>query len=51
MSIIVVYRIELTPDDPRWVGAWWLGMMLSMVCAFVFCVPFFAFPKMVPGRL
>ena len=24
-------------------------MMASMACAFVLCIPFFAFPKVVPG--
>ena len=21
--------VSITPDDPRWVGAWWIGFILS----------------------
>uniref|UniRef100_F6TIF0 Solute carrier organic anion transporter family member n=2 Tax=Ciona intestinalis TaxID=7719 RepID=F6TIF0_CIOIN len=42
-------EITLTPVDPRWVGAWWLGIMISMACAFLLVIPFAGFPRQFKG--
>ncbi|CAH1797018.1 unnamed protein product [Owenia fusiformis] len=39
---------DLTPVDPGWLGAWWLGSLLLAVIAFVANVPMFMFPKKLP---
>ena len=39
----------LTPDHPSWVGAWWLGFVISGVLAAVLTVFMFLFPKELPG--
>ncbi|XP_076801719.1 solute carrier organic anion transporter family member 4C1-like [Clavelina lepadiformis] len=41
--------INLTSSDPRWIGAWWIGIMISMACAWMLTLPLFAFPKEFPS--
>ncbi|KAJ7335736.1 hypothetical protein JRQ81_013677 [Phrynocephalus forsythii] len=41
--------IDITPEDPRWVGAWWIAFI---ICSFFTCLlvpPFSYFPKQLPG--
>lgn len=35
---------NIRKNDPRWVGAWWLGFVVIGVLMFVFTLPFFLFP-------
>ena len=41
--------MNLTPDDPRWIGAWWIGYVIGgftlLVCFFVIL----GFPQALPG--
>ncbi|NXE24983.1 SO1C1 protein, partial [Ardeotis kori] len=37
--------ITITPQDSRWVGAWWLGFLISGVTSFLAAIPFFFLPK------
>ncbi|XP_045158609.2 solute carrier organic anion transporter family member 4C1-like isoform X2 [Mercenaria mercenaria] len=39
---------ELTPTDPRWVGAWWVGFFISSVLMFIFALPFILFGAELP---
>ncbi|XP_061179184.1 solute carrier organic anion transporter family member 4A1-like isoform X1 [Saccostrea echinata] len=41
--------INLTPSSPRWVGAWWIGFLLSGVLAFLVAFPMCGFPTKLPG--
>ena len=34
----------MTPEDPRWVGAWWLGFVILGSGAIITSVPTFFFP-------
>lgn len=43
--------LGLTPASGVWVGAWWLGFVVSCVTAFVAAIPISAFPKILPGSL
>lgn len=39
------YDVDLTPSDPRWVGAWWGGFIICGGLLLMLSVPFLAFPK------
>lgn len=42
--------VSITPDDPRWVGAWWIGFILSGCLALLLALPIAAFPRELPGH-
>ncbi|XP_055995112.1 solute carrier organic anion transporter family member 4C1 [Sorex fumeus] len=41
--------IDITEDDPRWLGAWWIGFLLVWLFAWSLIIPFSCFPKHLPG--
>ncbi|XP_046945629.1 solute carrier organic anion transporter family member 4C1 isoform X5 [Lynx rufus] len=41
--------IDITEDDPRWLGAWWIGFLLCWFFAWSLIIPFLCFPKHLPG--
>uniref|UniRef100_UPI001659603B solute carrier organic anion transporter family member 4C1-like n=1 Tax=Halichoerus grypus TaxID=9711 RepID=UPI001659603B len=41
--------IAITEDDPRWLGAWWIGFLLCWLFAWSLIIPFLCFPKHLPG--
>ncbi|XP_062619920.1 solute carrier organic anion transporter family member 4A1-like, partial [Saccostrea cucullata] len=40
---------ELTPMDPVWVGAWWLGFVVTAVGFLLVSFPLFGYPINLPG--
>uniref|UniRef100_A0A672TLR0 Solute carrier organic anion transporter family member n=1 Tax=Strigops habroptila TaxID=2489341 RepID=A0A672TLR0_STRHB len=38
-------NITITPQDSRWVGAWWLGFLIGGVISFLAAIPFCFLPK------
>ncbi|NWY63058.1 SO1C1 protein, partial [Chionis minor] len=38
-------NITITPQDSRWVGAWWLGFLIAAVTNFLAAIPFCFLPK------
>ncbi|XP_063315660.1 solute carrier organic anion transporter family member 4A1 [Pelobates fuscus] len=40
---------ELTPENPLWVGAWWIGFLGAGAAAFLISFPILAFPQQLPG--
>ncbi|CAG0881628.1 unnamed protein product [Cyprideis torosa] len=50
LSIYVDPTVDpgITKDDPRWVGAWWLGFILLAVPLFVTSIALMFFPKQLP---
>ncbi|KAG8505414.1 Solute carrier organic anion transporter family member 4C1, partial [Galemys pyrenaicus] len=43
--------IDITEDDPRWLGAWWIGFLLVWIFAWSLILPFSCFPKHLPEAL
>ncbi|KAL4218355.1 hypothetical protein ACF0H5_023092 [Mactra antiquata] len=42
---VTLEEVDITPSDPRWVGAWWLGFIIFGSSAIIFSVPLMCFPK------
>ena len=40
----------MTPNDPAWVGAWWIGFLLGGICFFLIAVPLSGFPMELPCK-
>ncbi|XP_008574554.1 PREDICTED: solute carrier organic anion transporter family member 4C1, partial [Galeopterus variegatus] len=40
---------DVTEDDPRWLGAWWIGFLICWFFAWSLIIPFSCFPKHLPG--
>lgn len=37
--------VRITPQDSRWVGAWWLSFLVSGLLSIISSIPFFFLPK------
>ncbi|XP_059825441.1 solute carrier organic anion transporter family member 4C1-like [Hypanus sabinus] len=44
-----VSNIDLTSDDPRRLGAWWIGFLLCWILSWSLIIPLSCFPKHLPG--
>lgn len=44
-------KLGLTTSSGVWVGAWWIGFVVSSLLAVLAAIPISAFPKVLPGSL
>ncbi|KAM3858985.1 uncharacterized protein ACN63O_017039 [Diretmus argenteus] len=42
--------VTITPNDARWVGAWWLGFLVSSALLLVAGIPFWCLPRSLPKQ-
>lgn len=42
-------ELALNPASNVWIGAWWIGFLLSGMLSFMVAIPLLAFPKILPG--
>ncbi|CAD5121283.1 DgyrCDS9814 [Dimorphilus gyrociliatus] len=38
-------------NDPRWVGAWWIGFIIAGIICIIISLPIICFPKVLPGAV
>ena len=46
---VVCYSLSISPESPAWVGAWWIGFLVSGVVTICIAFPLLGFPKVMPG--
>ncbi|KAJ7406012.1 Solute carrier organic anion transporter family member 2B1 [Willisornis vidua] len=44
-------EVQLAHEDPRWVGAWWLGFLVAASLVALAAVPYFFFPREMPKEV
>ncbi|XP_033726663.1 uncharacterized protein LOC117316235 [Pecten maximus] len=42
---VTLEDVDMSPRDPRWIGAWWLGFLVFGAASIVFSIPLVFFPK------
>ncbi|XP_068459692.1 solute carrier organic anion transporter family member 3A1 [Clinocottus analis] len=45
---IDVHKLDITPEDPWWIGAWWAGFLLCGALLFCSALFMFGFPQSLP---
>nr|XP_015220693.1 PREDICTED: solute carrier organic anion transporter family member 4A1 isoform X1 [Lepisosteus oculatus]XP_015220694.1 PREDICTED: solute carrier organic anion transporter family member 4A1 isoform X1 [Lepisosteus oculatus]XP_015220695.1 PREDICTED: solute carrier organic anion transporter family member 4A1 isoform X1 [Lepisosteus oculatus]XP_015220696.1 PREDICTED: solute carrier organic anion transporter family member 4A1 isoform X1 [Lepisosteus oculatus]XP_015220697.1 PREDICTED: solute carrie len=40
---------ELTPENPLWVGAWWIGFLVGGAASLLVSIPILGYPRQLPG--
>ncbi|XP_058859972.1 solute carrier organic anion transporter family member 4A1-like isoform X1 [Acipenser ruthenus] len=43
------HETTLTPEDPLWVGAWWIGFLGGGAAALLVALPILGYPRQLPG--
>lgn len=49
-DVRVASEVTITPEDPAWVGAWWIGMVIASPLALLTAAFLSIFPKELPGK-
>lgn len=40
----------MTPENPLWVGAWWIGFLVGGAAALLVAFPILGYPRQLPGK-
>ena len=43
------FRLGFDARDTRWVGAWWVGLVITTIAFVIISLPIFGYPKYMPG--
>lgn len=43
-------KLDISPEDPGWIGAWWAGFLLCGALLFCSALPMFGFPQSLPKK-
>lgn len=43
------HRTDMTPENPLWVGAWWIGFLAGGAAALLVAFPILGYPRQLPG--
>lgn len=46
-----LYRAGVLPGSNVWVGAWWLGFLMTGLTLIIVALPLLAFPSELPGMV
>ncbi|XP_017928430.1 solute carrier organic anion transporter family member 4C1 isoform X3 [Manacus vitellinus] len=49
IDIQIPESTKVDQDDPRWLGAWWIGFLACFFATWLLIIPFSMFPKHLPG--
>ncbi len=49
-SSLYLSDVDITPRDPRWVGAWWIGFIIIAILMSLWTFPVLLFPPRLPGQ-
>ncbi|XP_058680168.1 solute carrier organic anion transporter family member 4C1-like [Ammospiza nelsoni] len=49
IDIQIPKSTKMDQDDPRWLGAWWIGFLACFFPVWLLIIPFSCFPKHLPG--
>ncbi|XP_072216184.1 solute carrier organic anion transporter family member 4C1 [Excalfactoria chinensis] len=49
IDIKIPESAQMDQDDPRWLGAWWIGFLVCFFAIWFLIIPFSCFPKYLPG--
>ncbi|XP_017289588.1 solute carrier organic anion transporter family member 1C1 [Kryptolebias marmoratus] len=48
VGFVKMETITITPEDARWVGAWWLGYLIAGTITLLSAIPFWFLPRSLP---
>ena len=47
---LIHFRVRITPEDPRWVGAWWVGPLVASALFLVSAIPISMYGAELPSK-
>jgi hypothetical protein len=47
---LLIFSVRINPDDPRWVGAWWIGFVIASILFVLAAVPISLFGAELPSK-